>query len=267
MGTWRVGTCGYDYLDWRGTFYPESLPREQFLEFYASRFTVLEINHSYYRMPESDQLSRMADRAGPAMVFSIKANDALTHRIDPLAWKGAARQFRSAVEVLAQRGQLGAILFQFPASFRYEPEQRIYLGALLADFADFPRVVEFRHSRWVNNRVIDGLRERSVTLSVTDLPDLPNLPPPMEVLTAKLAYIRFHGRNAEHFWGSDAARRFDYLYKDDELRPWEQRIRNLARDCEQVMVFFNNHRNGQAPRNAVELQTLLAGGNERHGQS
>jgi uncharacterized protein YecE (DUF72 family) len=258
MGGWRIGTCGYDYLDWKGSFYPPELSRGRFLEYYATQFDALEINHSYYRMPEADQLISMADRAGPTMLFSIKANDLLTHRIDPSSWRAAATLFKRAIEPLAVRGQLSAILFQFPASFPYEPAQRVYLGELLADFEAYPRVVEFRHSRWVSNRVIEGLRERGVAYSCTDLPDLPNLPAPAEILCAEQAYVRFHGRNAASFWGSDAAARFDYYYNDTELAAWVLRIKHLALVSKQVLVFFNNHRNGQAPRNAQRLAAMLA---------
>jgi len=253
-----TGTCGYDYLDWRETFYPTGLAREEFLPYYASQFSAVEINNSYYQMPQASRLLAMADRAGPAMQFSVKANDSLTHKVDPSLWRDNAKLFRAAIDPLMGRGKLAALLFQFPSSFHYQALNRTYLDQLLKEFQDYPVAVEFRHSEWVNRRVLDALRLRNVAWTCTDLPDLPKLPQPADIVTAPLAYVRFHGRNAMAFWGSDAASRYDYLYGEAELRPWVDRIRAMERLADRVLVFFNNHRYGQAASNARMLLALLA---------
>ena len=253
-----VGTCGYDYLDWREIFYPSGMPRESFLPYYAGIFGALELNASFYQMPSAASLTALAKRAGPSLQFSVKANDSLTHQIDPQAWRGKAAEFRTALEALRQSGRLAAVLFQFPASFHYQALNRSYLDRLLKEFEGYPSVVEFRHVEWQNRRVIDALRERGVAWCCTDLPALAKLPLPADIVTAPLAYVRFHGRNATTFWGSDTGTRFDYLYSEAELAPWVERIRSMANQAERVMVFFNNHRYGQAARNARMLQDMVA---------
>lgn len=256
-GTCFVGTCGYDYLDWREIFYPGGLARESFLRYYAGVFGAVEINASFYQMPTAAGLRSMAVRA-PELRFALKANDTLTHAVDPAAWPAKAAAFREAAEALRGEGRLAAILFQFPASFHYQAANRSYLDRLLREFEGFPAAVEFRHAEWFNRRVLDALRARGVAWCCTDLPKLPTLPPPADVVTAELGYVRFHGRNEEAFWGSDAAGRYDYLYTPAELSPWAARIRAMADQAGTVLAFFNNHRYGQAARNAKMLQDLLA---------
>lgn len=255
-----TGTCGYDYLDWRGTFYPAELDRRDWLAFYARQFRALELDFTYYRMPEASTLESMAERAGPGLVFTVKAHESLTHlfRDHDTALQG--RTFREALSPLRTSGRLGAILFQFPYSFHYEPDNRRYLDRLLKDFDSWPLAVEFRNGEWVNSRVLEALRDRGAAFGATDLPDLPGLPPSLGTVTAELSYIRFHGRNRQTWWGSDAAARYDYLYRPEELDPWAGRIRAMARESRRVFVFFNNHRNGQAPANARTLEGLLGAG-------
>jgi len=190
-------------------------------------FETVELNFSYYRMPEADQLRGMHEQ-GPDLVFSIKAHETLTHTIDPTNWKGEAKLFRSALEPLLQTGSLGSVLLQFPYSFHYDVDRRKYLDALLKDFSSLPLAVEFRNAQWYNNRVFDSLRERDVALTSVDLPALNGLPPVLDVTTSKLAYIRLHGRNSETWWGSDAAARYDYLYSEKELQAWVERVRGIA---------------------------------------
>jgi len=253
-----VGTSGYGYVEWVGPVYSPGSRPEDFLTQYASMFPTVELNFSYYKMPTSDQLSRLTEQAGPAFVFSIKANESLTHKIDPATWKDSARAFMEALEPLREAGRLGALLFQFPYSFHYEPERRRYLDAVLAQFAELPLAVEFRNHEWYNNRVLDAFRERRVAIASLDLPALKGLPPVMDVVTSSLAYIRFHGRNGETWWGSDSASRYDYLYSDAELEAWAGRVQAIAEKAERILVYFNNHRRGQAARNAKTFAGILS---------
>jgi len=252
-----TGTCGYDYLDWRGAFYPAELKREQFLTWYLQHFQVLELDYSYYQMPTREQMVGFVERSEGRLLFSVKANQTLTHKIMPSAWTMEARIFQTAVDELAEAGKLGTILFQFPFSFHYEPAQRRYLDELLKEFSAYPCVVEFRNAGWINNRVLESLQQRRVTLGATDMPNLAGLPPPTATASTALGYLRFHGRNSETWWGSDAAARFDYLYTEDELAPWADRLISLSTSTERIMVMFNNHRNAQAPHNARMFMELL----------
>jgi uncharacterized protein YecE (DUF72 family) len=258
MASLLVGTSGYGYLEWIGPVYPEGSRPEDLLRIYASMFPTVELNSASYRMPLPQEFERLADEAGPPFVFSVKADDALTHRVDPASWKGEARAFSAALGPLARSGRLGAVLLQFPPSFPYEADRRRYLDALLGELAGLPLAVEFRNSAWYNNRVLDAFRERRVAIASPDLPDLKGLPPLMDVVTAPLAYVRLHGRNREAWWGSDAAARYDYLYGEAELRSWAARLRGIAARADRILVYFNNYRRGQAALNARTLGALLA---------
>lgn len=258
MGTILVGTSGYRYNEWVGPVYPVNSAREDLLSRYASMFPTVELNETFYRMPTAERLGRLAAEAGPALSFSVKANEALTHRIDQSTWKDAARLFVDALEPLAAVGRLKAVLLQFPAAFDYDVDDRRYLDALLGALSGLPVAVEFRNAGWYNNRVFDSLRARSVAVASLDLPELKGLPPVIDVVTAPLAYIRLHGRNARAWWGSDAASRYDYLYTEEELEAWADRVRGIAARADTVLVYFNNHRRGQSVGNARTLAAILA---------
>ncbi len=257
MNDIRVGTSGFDYLDWVGPFYPKSLPRKDFLAYYARFFGTLELNFSYYRMPEADQLEALRERVPPTFDFSVKAHESLTHRIDPAAWKDAAREFGAALAPLMRNDQLAAVLLQFPFSFHYEPDSRRYLRDLLDRMKEFPCVVEFRNVQWMTPRVFEALTKAGVGLCAVDAPDLPGLPPSLDRATSELGYVRFHGRNEANWCGSDSAARYDYRYSPAELAAWLPRLDALRRTTRKLRIHFNNHRRGQATGNARDLVELI----------
>lgn len=259
MGTILVGTSGYRYNEWVGPVYPAASAPASLLPRYASMFPTVELNETFYRMPTAEYLGALAAEAGPGLSFSAKANEALTHRIDPTAWHDAARLFVAAVEPLAAAGRLNAVLLQFPTEFGYDIDRRRYLNELLGALAGLPVAVEFRNAGWYNNRVFDSLRARSVAVASLDLPELKGLPPVIDVVTAPFAYMRLHGRNAPAWWGSDAASRYDYLYAPEELAAWGARVRRIAARVDTVMVYFNNHRRGQSVSNARTFAAIIAG--------
>jgi len=158
---------------------------------------------------------------------------------------------------MLEAGRLEAVLFQFPYSFQYTPENRSYLDKLLKYFKGVPAAVEFRKSDWYCGKVIDGMKSREISLVSLDLPELPKLPPTMDVVTAPLAYIRLHGRNKDAWWGSDDHARYDYLYSDTEVEAWADRIKRVTQQANRILVYFNNHPFGKAVRNAQTLEKLL----------
>ena len=255
----RIGTSGFDYPEWRGVLYPPDLPREQFLPTYAAHFSTVELNFSYYKIPREEQLEGMLERGGPRLDFSIKAHESLTHKVDPTSWKDAVAQYRRSLGPLLRSGRLVAVLLQFPYSFHYDADRRKYLDSLLRELDGLPLVVEFRNAGWHTPRVLEALRERNVGFCATDMPDLKGLPEPGEGVTSTLEYLRFHGRNRQTWWGSDAAARFDYLYTEEELRQWVPRIQRMASKTSRFRIYFNNHRKGQAAVNARMLIQLLEG--------
>jgi uncharacterized protein YecE (DUF72 family) len=254
-----IGTSGYDYLEWRDLFYPRETARQDFLDFYAGSFPTVELNFSYYRMPEASALGEMVRRSGGRLDFSIKAHRSMTHEVDPGGWKEAVRLYRRALSPLEKAGRLGAVLLQIPQSFHYDPEKRRYLDSLLKELDGLPLVVELRHAAWQNTRVYDALRKRKVGICVTDMPNLKGLPQATEVVTSELGYVRFHGRNAETWWGTDAGERYNYLYGEDELAAWADRIVCMKDQVRTLRVYFNNHRAGQAVKNAEMLRKILKG--------
>jgi uncharacterized protein YecE (DUF72 family) len=207
-------------------------------------------------MPKAHNLQKMTEDA-PELTFAIKAHQSLTHKIDPYKWKDEAKIYLQAIECLQKSGRLEAVLFQFPYSFHYDADNRRHLDKLLTEFHSIPSAVEFRNTDWANNRVIDEFRKRKIAYVSTDLPDLKGLPPVLDVFTSPLAYFRLHGRNKETWWGSDAASRYDYLYSDKELETAVQRIRQIVVKADRLIIYFNNHRRGQAVKNAETLKQLL----------
>ncbi|HOV62364.1 MAG TPA: DUF72 domain-containing protein [Spirochaetia bacterium] len=252
-----IGCSGYDYSEWRNVFYPETLLRADFLTFYASQFRTVELNFTYYKMPTEKQLADMLKRSCGNLDFSIKAHESMTHTIDPASWKDSAKAFKEALVPLQRADRLGTVLLQFPQSFHYEPDRRRYLDSLLKEMHGLPLAVEFRNAGWQNPRVFEALRERNVALSSIDMPDIPSAPPSTDVVTSDIAYVRFHGRNADSWWGSGAAERYNYLYTDEELSAWVARISSMKDQVKIIRVYFNNHAKGKAVVNAKRLQKLL----------
>jgi uncharacterized protein YecE (DUF72 family) len=257
MGKILVGTCGYSYNEWVGPVYPEGTKPADRLRLYSELFSTVELDFAYYAMPKSENLAKMLIDGGPSLTFSIKAYRTLTHEVNPSAWEEDAKTYREAIEPLLEAGRLEAVLFQFPYSFHYEADRRRYLDKLLTYFKDVPSAVEFRVAEWYTNKVFDALKDRGVSLVSLDMPELKDLPPLTDTVTAKTAYIRLHGRNGEAWWGSDAAARYDYLYSDRELEAWVDRIRRIIERADRLLVYFNNHPQGKAVKNGQTLIRFL----------
>ncbi len=252
-----VGTSGYDYPEWRGVLYPHELPRSEFLSFYSEQFNALEINCTYYQMPTEQQMTAMVKRSRNRLQFAVKAHQSLTHTVTVSQWRDSAREFRQSMRPLAESGTLSTILLQFPQSFQYAIDERLYLDSLITELAGLPLTVEFRHRSWQQERVNEGLRGRGVSLCLSDLPALRSLPSFVPALTADRSYIRFHGRNARTWHGTNARDRYDYLYSEAELASCKPVLDSIARRSTLVHIFFNNHAKGQAVINARMTRLML----------
>jgi len=253
-----IGTSGYSYPEWRGTFYPERLPQARMLAHYAEAFPAVELNATYYRIPTARMLESIVRRAGGRLTFAVKAPRELTH--DRAKAAEALPPFREALKPMEEAGALGCLLLQFPFSFTPGAAAAAHILALREGLGDLPAVVEFRHRRWVSQDTFDWLRRHRLGFCCVDEPQLPGLLPPEAVATGPVAYVRFHGRNAARWWRhAEAWERYDYLYTDEELRPWVRRLRGLESQATTVFAFFNNHAGGQAVTNARMMARLLAG--------
>jgi uncharacterized protein YecE (DUF72 family) len=152
-----LGTSGYSYDDWRHVYYPTNVPRGSWLAYYATEFRAVELNFTYYRLPTAEQLKRLAAQTSDDFKFAVKAHQDITHvrKCDPVVFA----QFRAALEPLQQEDKLGAVLLQFPFSFRNVKENVYYLQHCVKQLAGLPFVFEFRHSGWVTQRTLGKLRE------------------------------------------------------------------------------------------------------------
>ena len=251
----RMGTSGFYYQDWVGPVYPETLEKWQWLGYYAERFDTVELNVSYYRMPTTKMASGWVDRTPDDFLFTLKAHQSITHdRTDP--------DFDAFLESLApinEAGKLACILAQFPYSFHPSRENQDYLLRLREGFALMPVVVEFRDHAWVSDETFDLLEELGISFCCVDEPRLKGLMPPIARRTSDIAYVRFHGRNAEKWWRHDEAwERYDYTYSEDELQSWIPRIRELDSTAPLTLVYANNHYRGQSVDTLNKLESLLA---------
>lgn len=269
-----IGTSGYDYPEWKGVFYPQNLPRKDFLSYYSTVFNALELNYCFYSMPKKEQMSEFLLRSEEKIQFSLKANRLLTHEINS-NWKIVAKDFMQSAEVLRQKEKLCAVLFQFPQSFHYTPENRIYLADLISEFNGFPVVVEFRHKEWIRQSVFEGLEERKASVAFCDMPQLKALPAMngnIELYSQFIgptAYIRMHGRNATAWYCNDAASssnasssdrnaRYDYDYSDEELEKFSVVIEKTRIENKKPVIFFNNHPKGKGAKNAATLKQIIS---------
>jgi len=158
-----------------------------------------------------------------------------------------------------EAGKLGAVLIQFPWSFKNERDDRRYLDQLVKRFKDYPLVVELRHESWNNPRILQTLEDLEVGLCDIDQPQFANSIKPSAEVTSPIGYVRLHGRNYQNWFREEAnvLERYDYLYSNDELDPWVERITQVADKAKQTFVITNNHARGQSLVNAFEILAQL----------
>jgi uncharacterized protein YecE (DUF72 family) len=255
-----IGTSGFSYKDWVGPYYPADLPKSEWLNFYAREFKTCELNFTYYRLPEARTLERMAAKVPDGFLFTLKASKELTHERnnERASIEAVFARFVAGLAPLIQAGKFGCVLAQFPYSFHATAENRDYLKFCREKLADLPVVVEFRNARWLRPETFALLREHDLGFCCVDEPQLKGLISPVAEATSEVAYVRFHGRNAQKWWKHEHAwERYDYTYSDQELAEWEPKIKSLAEKSRLTFAFANNHWQGQAVNTARQLRMLL----------
>jgi len=251
-----LGTSGFSYDDWVGNFYPAGIPRHQWLAYYAREFNTCEINSTFYALPKPANIKAMVQKTGEGFLFSIKANQEMTHRREDNA--EVFQAFRQVIEPVIAAEKLGSILAQFPYSFRLTRENWDYLKLLKERMEDLPVVIEFRNAQWLRDEVFGWLRHLELGFCCVDEPPLPNLLPPLAEATSAISYVRFHGRNSAKWWQHEQAyERYDYSYNPQELSEWLPKIKKLDRMSERTFVFANNHWRGQAVDTIRQLRVML----------
>jgi uncharacterized protein YecE (DUF72 family) len=257
----RIGPAGWSYKDWERVVYPQK-PGRNFdpLEYLATFFDTIEINSSFYRPPTPSAAKEWAKRVNgnPRFSFTAKLHRIFTHERGK-ATESDEKAFRDGVDPLARAGKLGALLLQFPWSFKNSDDDRLYLAALLDRFKDYPLVLEVRHASWNNASIYEWLEERGVGICNIDQPLFSKSIRPAALTTSPVGYVRLHGRNYQNWFRSEAVRddRYNYLYSQDELEPWITRIKEVAAHTRETYVITNNHFRGQAIVNALEIKSTL----------
>jgi uncharacterized protein YecE (DUF72 family) len=259
----RIGPAGWSYDDWKEIVYPRDAgSRFDQLAYIAEFFDTIEINSSYYRPPAPHVSKSWARRVShnPDFMFTAKLYKAFTHE-RAKAMQAYESAYRRGIGPLAEAGTLGAVLMQFPWSFKNSDQNSEYLSDLIERFKDYPLVVELRHSSWNKPEVFDVLEERGVGFCNIDQPQFARSIAPSARATSRVGYIRLHGRNYEN-WFSETAKpadRYDYLYSPEELQPWIANIRKVAEGAPQTYVITNNHFRGKGVVNALEIKSEIEG--------
>jgi uncharacterized protein YecE (DUF72 family) len=281
-----------------GTFYPKkSMSAEARLRFYASVFDVVEVNASYYAIPDVLTVRRWAERTPPGFVFHAKAwslmtghnpraqtlpadvqailprpprrsprGEVLADEVPPEGVDAAFRLFRAALGPLKEAGKLGYVLFQFAPWVHFEDRWLDYLAGLPARLPGWTLAVELRHRSWFPDHAdetLRALRQARLAHVVTDAPAVAGAMPHVTAVTAPVAVMRLHGRSAEgglrQLRGEEPAVRekYDYLYQEPELAALLPELSGMAEDSEEVFVSFNNNNRDYPVRNALMLKRLL----------
>ncbi|MGZ4814184.1 MAG: DUF72 domain-containing protein [Terriglobales bacterium] len=270
----HIGPAGWAYKDWEGIVYPAQLKKEKHpVEYLAQYFDLIEINTSFYGhiRPEVGKLwCKKAKSANPNFLFTAKLNKAFTHSPKAVVESTSAATIRFdpkdehdaklGLDSIAEEQMLGALLMQFPISFKNTNENRDHLDVLIRMFDQYPLAIEVRHASWSNEGTLRYLAEKGVAFCNIDQPLLGKAIKPSEHVTSNIGYVRLHGRRYDQWFEPEkSSDRYDYLYTGDELQKWKTKIENVARKAGVTFVVANNHFEGKAPANALELRSMLSG--------
>jgi uncharacterized protein YecE (DUF72 family) len=291
LGDLRIGTSGWNYPagrgTWNGVFYPPARGRSKGfdeLAFYADHFNTVEVNSTFYGQPRADVTRGWADRTPAGFEFSVKLYQKFTHPkmfeervartlpagvsddrnvIETLSRPTAADldEFRRGIEPLATDEKLGALLAQFPPSFKSSPPSQEYLRALLTSFADYQVAVELRHRSWSDDfaGTLALLNDFQAALVQIDEPKFSvsirqNLLPNVR----GFYYLRLHGRNAAKWWHHDKTEdRYDYLYSAGELKTFSETADAARRIVRKLYLYTNNHFSAKSVANAAMIKQQL----------
>jgi uncharacterized protein YecE (DUF72 family) len=271
----RIGTAGWYYKDWEGIFYPSGMAhrKQHPLEILARCFDMVEINTSFYGhiKPHLAKLwAKKAEAVNPNFMFTAKLHRSFTH--NPMSVMGTTSAAsikpndedetlaREGLEALAGEGKLGALLIQFPASFKNTSLNREYVERLMRQFIEYPRVIEVRHDSWDNPDTIRYFIEKNVAFCNIDQPLIGRSLQPTDHVTSPVGYVRLHGRNYDQWFDAEiGADRYNYLYSEAELAGWKEKIVGIAAKAETTYVVTNNCFEARAAVNALQLKSMITG--------
>jgi uncharacterized protein YecE (DUF72 family) len=241
-----IGTSGWTYDGWRGPFYPENVPKKDWLRWYGEQFPTTEINGSFYRTPSLGAVRAWRDSTPDGFVFAWKASKFITH------WKRLSDKSRNSITLMNTRlralgKKVGPVLFQLPPKMQANPDRLTSFLRLLSDRYEY--VFEFRHPTWYTDEIMEILHKHDVALCISDHHDAPS---PWTV-TARHVYVRGHGPGG----------RYKDHYTDATLEDWARQIRKWQREKRTVYCYFDNDQKSAAPVDARKLMELLEGKGKR----
>jgi uncharacterized protein YecE (DUF72 family) len=290
----RIGTCSWTEktLVKSSEFYPKEIrTAKDRLQYYADHFNTVEVDASYYAIPDVKTVALWAERTSENFLFHIKAYGALTghgvdpgslprdiqHRLpdtekdkkyiyikEPTLLKSIAERFREVLSPLSKVGKLGVLVFQFPPWFHYRTSNLDYILACKNLMADLHIAVEFRHGSWLTHdraeTVFQFLKNNKITYIAADEPQYGSLAtvPFLPHVTTDIAYFRFHGRNKDNWLkkGIETSLRYSYYYSDDELKAFMRSVQDADNHTKSTYALFNNCHGGFAIKNALRLDTF-----------
>jgi uncharacterized protein YecE (DUF72 family) len=240
MARIRIGCSGWNYRHWRGLFYPERLPQRRWFEYYAEHFDTVEINNSFYRLPEPETFAKWRDQAPPGFCYAVKANRFLTQAKKLKDCEQPLERMMASVRALGDR--LGPVLYQLPPRFRINLDR-------LEDFLELvPRdvinVFEFRDESWYRPETLALLDRYGASFCVHDMPGSAS----ERVAVGSVAYVRFHGAGGK-YWGR---------YADGALLSWTDWMAAQAKAGRPVWAYFNNDIEAHAIDDAQTLKAMIA---------
>lgn len=263
-----IGTSGWSYPKgegtWTGYFYPAGKIDE--LSYFSRYFNAVEINTSFYSPINPVFATKWVNRVPENFIFTVKLWQKFTH---PLMFQSKTGEyaaisnrdvelFDQGIRPLIQAGKLGALLAQFPPSFRNDENGQKILKAIINCFNCYPLAIELRHRSWSDDaNTAKLLTDSHVAWVSIDEPGFESCISPCVPVTSDIAYFRFHGRNRENWWKGNTETRYKYLYSRDEIRQLAERVSEAKSQTRTTFAFFNNHWQAYAPRNATDLKRSL----------
>ena len=262
----RVGTSGWSYPrgegTWNGIFYPPKAKNE--LELYSKVFNAVEVNSTFYRLIDSRTARDWARITPKEFEFAIKVWQKFTHPgmfkkatgAEPDVTQQDYDDFRRGINPIAEEFKLACLLIQFSEWYARTPQNLEVLSNILKQFKDYPSTVELRHVSWSEDATDTKalLTAYGAGWAFIDMPEF-NSTIKQKLEPQRLMYLRFHGRNRAKWRAHGTAEeRYDYLYSEEELKPFAEKVREMAATGQaKILIFFNNHVRGQAPANALMM--------------
>jgi len=240
-GLW-IGTSGWTYDGWRGSFYPADVPKRQWLSWYGEQFATTEVNGSFYRTPSLEAVRAWHEQTPDNFLFAWKASKFITH------WKRLTEKCKNSLELMETRlkvlgSKCGPVLFQLPPQFKANRERLASFCKMLSKRRRY--AFEFRDASWYEPKIFELLRDRDIALCLSDHHDAPA---PWEV-TAGHVYVRGHGPTGE----------YKDRYPKKQIADWAQSMAKWQRQRLNVYCYFDNDQKTAAPQDARRLAELVAG--------